>query len=682
MEIYRLEYIKKMLDFSSIKDEENRYLLFIQRYKKYKHQVDRIPLEIVEWMDTHLSRIGLKYITDELVEKELDPSTLKLYKKNEQEMMRFKKFLAEIYAQDIELMRFYVYRLENLLESINSVLSDRRMSRSEKQDKLENLFLLYDIFRVLGKEFRAQPTQLRYFDKTGKKVDIEEVNDLLYSLTIPDDFRACRMFFDLYRVCGDASKTYWCFFYSYFYIHRIFAVTNYDDLGFRMFPTIIPDEVYKLSLVDLLKMLDACLKDAINRLDARKKCIDSKTYDSFRVNKYTILRAPFEKSCRADGIKTGKKNLNDHDKTRNMVYALANSLVALDLIVDNLNWLLQNNDEIISENKNDLAQVYSSLDYIRAWILYNTYNNNIVYQEGQQKYRLADIISSENAIASQIAICTKLDRISRLISVDSLELIMEEKKEISAELQELIGASSISPYVIDKLEEILENTITRLHDEIISEKLADSIAIGIKESLKNLGIRLNISETDDYVLLLSSAEFLYQKYLNGSADNNLDYSFVAILYYKALECVLNKFFYVPYIQTFAFNAKGNKKKISTHDFSQYFDPGNYDYLTRYSKMKDSLELGALGNVLSNPGSYTSNMAAFLSKIMDIANYSLLQNYGKRLIGVSKKRNNAAHGTVIISFADAKDAKEETFVIEPASANTWRGLIIEFLSYLK
>ena len=97
-----------------------------------------------------------------------------------------------------------------------------------------------------------------------------------------------------------------------------------------------------------------------------------------------------------------------------MVYALANSLVALDLIVDNLNWLLQNNDEIISENKNDLAQVYSSLDYIRAWILYNTYNNNIVYQEGQQKYRLADIISSENAIASQIAICTKLDRISSL----------------------------------------------------------------------------------------------------------------------------------------------------------------------------------------------------------------------------------------------------------------------------
>jgi len=68
--------------------------------------------------------------------------------------------------------------------------------------------------------------------------------------------------------------------------------------------------------------------------------------------------------------------------------------------------------------------------------------------------------------------------------------------------------------------------------------------------------------------------------------------------------------------------------------------------------------------------------------MKITGNAVLQNFGSRLIDVSAKRNNAAHGTAIISFSDAQTAKEDTFIIDENSAEDCRGMVIEFLKYLK
>ena len=180
------------------------------------------------------------------------------------------------------------------------------------------------------------------------------------------------------------------------------------------------------------------------------------------------------------------------------------------------------------------------------------------------------IITGENiskqSLDKQLQLCDHFRRMCRLIHVDDLTLLMEEKRRLSEEFSSYAKTSSVSTYVQQRLEELLDEVTVQLENELQEKGGINDYTEKIHALLADQTLSEKVELPDGMIRLLSSAEYLYQQYLlDRDASSQMDYSFIATLYYKALENLLNNKFYIPFIKPL------KDRKIDTKELSRYFD---------------------------------------------------------------------------------------------------------------
>ena len=171
---------------------------------------------------------------------------------------------------------------------------------------------------------------------------------------------------------------------------------------------------------------------------------------------------------------------------------------------------------------------------------------------------------------------------------------------------------------------------------------------------------------------LVSAEYLYNQYvLNSIPNTQFDYSCISIMYYMALEDFTNKLLYTMY----ATNVLDNNNFINQNNFKLYISDrkrfGNIDK----KSFKKSCEIGNLGHLFYGLSHETEYEKYLRSQYPSIDIQRLIQ-FGKSLINIAPRRNDAAHGGNLISYQDVCVDKQEIY---NTSVNQSRGLILELFS---
>ncbi|GKU29289.1 hypothetical protein [Clostridium folliculivorans] len=267
----------------------------------------------------------------------------------------------------------------------------------------------------------------------------------------------------------------------------------------------------------------------------------------------------------------------------------------------------------------------------------------------------------------------------------------------------------------------LENNFEKKLDEFLS--LLSKFVINNNSDLfnvvsENLKKELEQKNKSKYVSssvfnTLATAEYLYKLFdvdkelenLNkGNKTTNKDYSCISIMYYTALEDLLNEKIYVPYKRSYLGRFDNidldNTNEIKQLQIFKYL-PG---YLKKYYykeedsnvwKLKDKFMLGNFAKLLSvyqskngtqllQPGIkwYLKNELKIRSSLLDKAPHQRnIITFGESLSNILDKRNAAAHGGNVSIEAVSAD-KENTYKInEINKVKQYKGLIIEFLSFL-
>ena len=226
-----------------------------------------------------------------------------------------KRRIADKLSILIETARFLTELLNGLLTEIYSTLLDFELSKEEKRNYIDILWLKYDFLRLKSQayvehgifdldffNYEAYRT-LDYIDnKTGLKQNISIIFDELWGLVVPFDFRACRLFFDLYRLDERRfDKAEWAFIYAYSFIHRNFVLANAisENVFLDTFAAPTYYEVDKISINAVLR----------NTIDAIGNCIT--LYDSINNGKvdsneyeYAFDEAPTQRELWAQDIGT------------------------------------------------------------------------------------------------------------------------------------------------------------------------------------------------------------------------------------------------------------------------------------------------------------------------------------------------------------------------------------------
>ena len=680
-------------DISLAKEERVKKAigLFNTRYRKYHTDIDNYILSYEQWMEGHLKPINWRYISDSIVNKK------QINIKNEppKKIRKKREYVGRLIAEEIELVRFLNQWMELKIEEIHNLLTSKTKRKADKASELDRLYFLYDIARVLAHGdlesfFELTDFPINYVDLAGCIVDIEEVGDKLYDLSLPDDYRACQMFFEMYRLDLDAgidpdglTKADWGAYYCYQYIYRLFDVVDFDYNGKGCFPLFLLQQQKKpfLACVDTIQR---ALSDALQKLVKYCESIDRETYDKYRLTSHEIIIAPIKKNIYEAGITQAETS---EENIRNMVFALGHSLDALDLLCDHLAYLLECQDASLDGEKVSLNECYHQIQKLRSEIVYYTYSNTYgrQYDSAYKANNLCAIISGEEltaqSIERQLQLCDQFKRISQLIHIDNLHLLMEEKKTLTEEFMQYEKTASISTLVHEKLIDALDDVTNQLQCELKERGLLQDY----NEKLRNVftkQLALGAKELpDEMIQLLSSAEYLYHQYLSGYDGSELmEYSFIAILYYKALENLIDSQFYRPYIAPI-------KKKFDAQQFKKYFIEDSLpfvlqEYDKNVKKVRKHLELGTFSRLFSYDP-YPEEMMSFLNRRFIDGAEAKLRALGLTLKEVASRRNDAAHGTKIITYNDAVQARTDTFDVDwEYEEGRCRGMVVEFISLLR
>ncbi len=187
----------------------------------------------------------------------------------------------------------------------------------------------------------------------------------------------------------------------------------------------------------------------------------------------------------------------------------------------------------------------------------------------------------------------------------------------------------------------------------------------------------DIASYKEILYTLSSAEYLYNQYIKDQNQRpEFDYSCISILYYMALEDILNKLIYIPYRDTILIpNISIAKTEGTGYLFkpSYYLNPG-------MSSFKELCEIGNLGYLfyLINK---TPKFKKYIGNKFGVTNFENLKSYGYDLVNrASVNRNHAAHGGVVISYTEAYSDKK--YVFDNRNISNYRGLIFKLFKLLK
>ena len=396
-----------------------------------------------------------------------------------------------------------------------------------------------------------------------------------------------------------------------------------------------------------------------------------------------LLREGYEREDLREYIQSYQRKIEEQDKyvyVYNKLYELGLIQELLYLVSDAISL----NDEL-SENIPSYKRLCAQIqDY-----LYQDYG----YQKIEKEL---EAISSHGieliSLSNQVQTHQKyLYYLNAMLDSDKT---MEEILNIRSSLFSQIFNEGINPETSACLMEINQKVMSYIEYKTSQEQLYGDIASKVETKLnqyiptikKKINDYLGSSKIDldsIFELLerkLTTAELLYQRYVHPftSVDISalpeeiaeMDFSYLALEYYTALELLANALLYAPY-----------REKVLLPAYEKYgselFDRTKEGYLgfikkpfiVSREKIKESLELGTISFFYRNALKGGSGIKAEFTRIAEyIQTMSLSMNeaceFGRKLFEIKDLRNESAHGGNNLDINKARKAQDVSYIHLP------------------
>jgi len=265
-----------------------------------------------------------------------------------------------------------------------------------------------------------------------------------------------------------------------------------------------------------------------------------------------------------------------------------------------------------------------------------------------------------------------------LIGSRNVEELMEQRRRFILEF-------SIDP----ELEQNLNSFLKCLMDKIIdSLKDGDSYCMRRQQIQEQLSV-YPVNIHDSVISTLTTAEELYYTYIDGKEPaEGFDYSCIAIMYFQALENLLNRLIYAPYKSSclepkkrdiyLSFKTKQNYTYLPYANsmsfyFSKYNDVNN-------CFLKSDMTLGTFPYLFWNVGSL-GGFKAFLKDTFNTQTIDVkeLKSFGDSLNVIAKRRNDAAHGSKVLDSETVISDRVLVYNENKAASEQIKAAINQFLS---
>lgn len=270
--------------------------------------------------------------------------------------------------------------------------------------------------------------------------------------------------------------------------------------------------------------------------------------------------------------------------------------------------------------------------------------------------------------------------------MESLQSILDsdtvDPQEIADNKQIILKMANMLGLEWDKIDQFIDKLIVKLTKLDIHDAKYIEFYVSIERELKTLYSEIDLS----IIKTLATAEYFYSIYIEEKKEiENFDYSCFSILYYRCLEDALNSYLYIPYKQAFEQKAIEQIEMYGENDYRADIVVHKVNGLICYSKrdkeyyLNERLPLGGLAYFCRNL--YNSNNST-LKKWIDsrFSEPNKLCDFSDEIFEVSKKRNQAAHGSSVLPAQSLIDSKN--FVYNKEYSQTLRNMLIRFMKLLK
>lgn len=278
-----------------------------------------------------------------------------------------------------------------------------------------------------------------------------------------------------------------------------------------------------------------------------------------------------------------------------------------------------------------------------------------------------------------------------------------ERKSAEAECMKGILENTVAALKEENIDAIVQKRISIISDEkmqesdmelvdelsnaissVLQKRVEDNEAEGLKAAKTKIEEELGQNRvrilTPDIIQVLSTAEYLYDKFIEDKDPiKGFDYSCISAMYYQALEKTYNYLMYSGYINELNKDKSGDLSSIINHKAYGYFP----DYGNRYLKKiknKKILEktcmygdfevlLKFLLNIddcncseVAHYKDYLYNTFGWNTEVLDDKGLppKIADKIEKLYKGIKitrDRRNNASHGGIIINYDTAREDKD-------------------------
>lgn len=631
-----------------------------ERKQKYKKELFSVIKNYEKWMNDKFIIIPQKKITHQLKQYLINLCHEKQYDNFDKALYGFSALL--------EFGNFCIYYMNKLLsDSVNAAI-DTNLIKRKKAYEIEKSWLIYDFFRTIVKTkiiIKNRP-KIKYKNNNDEVLDNKRIITELNSLTQPDDLRAIRLMFETERLGvkkdGFGFGVQWCRDYIDAITVSVFGSTRF--LGEMLFS--LNNEPIPAYLV-----LDR-LMDSLYRLMNGYFFTNEKQFDK----KYII-----DCNNRVLFIKTKDRNAEG----QKYIDAFSKIVVVIDLLYTQLKYIRNKDYSVDCISEKQVDEYINALFDLRTQMISITFVSSRLAENEFQKYDIENIEKQEKNISQMLFLCEIFRDVAESFDYSGeLTKLMKQSLNIK---QSLLNMEDIPDPVFKSIEETVSYIINRIKSSVAlkentEEKYSKHI-IALLQSNEIIKKYYIEGKLKDFIITLSSAELLYNKYLFNESDNNLDYSFIAIMYYASLENLLNVCFYYPIKKHF------ENGYVNINAFKQYFDESSFNFFTHgetnYKRINKSLELGKIAKVfkydyIGNKDNLPSELIIFLENNLKI-DFKRINTFANHLSSATIERNSAAHCTKIVTYNDAKKTKTNTYYFDNKSVEKYKGIIVEFISLL-
>ena len=263
-----------------------------------------------------------------------------------------------------------------------------------------------------------------------------------------------------------------------------------------------------------------------------------------------------------------------------------------------------------------------------------------------------------------------------------LDTDLQDPKEISEYRMIIIKTLAIMDVDYEKTDEFIDKLVLKLLNKDISDlkfaKTYDNVAHEL------CSLNENVEET--IIKTLATAEYFYTMYIEERDEiENFDYSCFSILYYRCLEDALNSIIYIPYRKEFEETIIEQAKKQGNNSLEIDLIPAGVKGIVNYAKnnksyyLAERLTLGGIAFFIKGIAkSDNDRIRQWISSCCN--NISDLYLYGDEVLEISKKRNEAAHGSNIHTAQSLIDSKN--YVFNKLYSQRLKNMLIRILQIMK